>query len=45
MATTLGAMDPGYRVILVEGTVCSSDDQTCDTSLDSWEIASPFSSS
>lgn len=34
MATTLGAIDLGYRVILVEDAVCSSDDQTSDASLE-----------
>ncbi|AJD42977.1 isochorismatase-like domain-containing protein [Rhizobium gallicum bv. gallicum R602sp] len=28
------AIDLGYRVILVENAVCSSDDQTCDASLE-----------
>ncbi len=34
MATILGAIDLGYRVILVEDAVCRSDDQTSDASLE-----------
>jgi hypothetical protein len=34
MATVLGAIDLGYRVILIEDAVCSGDDQTHEASLE-----------